>query len=170
MRLGNFFALRGRPNDAEFQYKAALRLDHGFSAAAINLADLYRQTGRSQLEETTIRQAISFAPRDAAVNHAHGLFTVRRGDLRDALSYLQSAAESDRDNGHSVEAIKYAKMLLAAYPSARGKLLESLEGTSKNRPRRLQGPYSSPFFTICLRRRAKHVRRCQDDNRAARSA
>lgn len=115
------------------------------------------------------------------MNHAFGLFTVRRGDLRGALSYLQSAAEVDRDNvqysyvyaialnssgnprgaigvlranqsrhpthvatltalitinrdnGDSGEAVKYAKMLLAAYPSARAisKLLESLEETSK---------------------------------------
>jgi predicted CXXCH cytochrome family protein len=180
--LGNFFALRGRPNDAEIQYKAALRLDHGFSTAAVSLADLYRRTGRSQLEETTLRRAISFAPKDAAVNHALGLFTVRRGDLRGALSYLQSATEADRDNvqysyvyaialnssgdprgaigvlranqsrhpthiatltalitinrdtGDSAEAIKYAKLLFAAYPSAPGisTLLESLEKARKN--------------------------------------
>src|SRR5262249_32097277 len=39
--LGNFYARRGLTDDAEREYKAALRLSPQYGPAAINLADLY---------------------------------------------------------------------------------------------------------------------------------
>ncbi|HEY7297392.1 MAG TPA: multiheme c-type cytochrome, partial [Xanthobacteraceae bacterium] len=41
--LANFYARRGRSQEAENEYKAALRLSPQYTVAAVNLADLYRQ-------------------------------------------------------------------------------------------------------------------------------
>jgi hypothetical protein len=42
--LGNFLACSGLVSEAEVEYKAALRLSPPYAPAAINLADLYRQS------------------------------------------------------------------------------------------------------------------------------
>ena len=56
--LGSFLAKRGRPIEAEAEYKAALRLSRQYSPAAINLADLYRSLGRDSDSESVLRTAI----------------------------------------------------------------------------------------------------------------
>ncbi len=66
--LANFLAQRGQMVEAEIEYKAALRLSPQYVAAAINLADLYRQLGRDSEEgEIILRSALTAAPREAAV-------------------------------------------------------------------------------------------------------
>jgi Flp pilus assembly protein TadD len=47
VNLGLFQVRRGRAAEAEAQYKTALPLDPSFVPAMVNLADLYRATGRS---------------------------------------------------------------------------------------------------------------------------
>ena len=44
--LGRFLLQRGQVTEAETEYKAALRLSPAYAPAAVNLADLYRQSGR----------------------------------------------------------------------------------------------------------------------------
>ena len=62
--LGSFLAKRGRPVEAEAEYKAALRLSPQFTPAAVNLADLYRALGREADGESVLRAALAtFAKR-----------------------------------------------------------------------------------------------------------
>jgi len=93
--LGAFYARRGRNSEAEAEYKAALRLSAQFVGASINLADLYRQTGREGDGERVLRSAIATAPSDGGLHHALGLSLVRLKRLDDALVELGRAAEFD---------------------------------------------------------------------------
>jgi tetratricopeptide (TPR) repeat protein len=68
--LGNFHARRGLLADAEIEYKTALRLSPQYGAAAVNLAELYRQLGRDGEGESVLRTAIAALPRDASLHHA----------------------------------------------------------------------------------------------------
>jgi Flp pilus assembly protein TadD len=131
--LGNFYARRGRRNEAEAEYQEALRLSPQFTGAAINLADLYRQTGREGADESILRTAINVVPGDGGLHHALGLSLVRLKRLDEALVELRSAADLDRANpryayiygvalhsaGRQQEAIAYLKDNLTGHPENR---------------------------------------------------
>jgi tetratricopeptide (TPR) repeat protein len=131
--LGAFYARRGRNSEAEAEYKAALRLSPQFTGASINLADLYRQTGREDDGEKVLREAINVVPGDGGLHHALGLSLVRLKRLDQALVELSRAAELDQHNaryayiygvalhsvGHQQEAIAYLKDSLTAHPDNR---------------------------------------------------
>jgi Flp pilus assembly protein TadD len=93
--LGSFFARRRLFADAELEYKAALRLDPQFVPAAINLADLYRQTGRDGDGIDVLRTAIAASPREAGLHHALGLALVRAKRADEALGELRQSVELD---------------------------------------------------------------------------
>jgi Flp pilus assembly protein TadD len=93
--LGAFFARRRQTAEAEVEYRAAIRLAPNFVQAYVNLADLYRGMGRDEDSETTLRQALSIVPDDAAVSHALGLALVRQRRLSEALPLLAKAAALD---------------------------------------------------------------------------
>ena len=93
--LGSFFAKRGRPADAEAEYKAALRLSPQYAPAAANLADLYRGLGREADGENVLRAALVASPQDAGLHHALGLALVRLKRVDLALAELRRAAELD---------------------------------------------------------------------------
>ena len=63
-----------------------------FTAAYINLADLYRQTGREDDVESLLRSAVETNPADPAGHFALGLSLVRSQRLTDALESLNEAA------------------------------------------------------------------------------
>jgi tetratricopeptide (TPR) repeat protein len=131
--LGAFYARRGRNSDAEAEYKAALHLSPQFTGAAINLADLYRQTGREDAAEKVLRTTIAAVPDDAGLHHALGLSLVRLKRLDEALVELGRAAQLDHRNaryayihgvalhsaGRQQEAIAYLKDSLTGHPEDR---------------------------------------------------
>jgi predicted CXXCH cytochrome family protein len=135
--LGSFLAKRGRPADAEAEYKAALRLSPQFAPAAINLADLYRALGRDVDGESVLRTALVASPQDAGLHYALGLTLVRLKRTNEALTELQKAAELDagqarydyvyavalQSAGRVGEAVAELKENLARHPEDRDTLL-----------------------------------------------
>jgi tetratricopeptide (TPR) repeat protein len=93
--LGNFAARQGNVGEAEAEYRAALRLDPQFAAAAVNLADLYRDRGRDNEGAQVLREAIARSAQNASLHHALGLTLVRLGRSDIALDELRRAAELD---------------------------------------------------------------------------
>ena len=90
--LGNFYVRKGNTTGAEAEYRAAIRLDPTFSAAAVNLSDLYRQLGRDGDGERVLRDALSRSEQNAALHHALGLALVREKKPDAALAELGRAA------------------------------------------------------------------------------
>ena len=91
--LGALHARLGEPEDARRAYERALRLDPGFTPAAVDLADLLRETGSEAEAERVLREALARAPEAAELHYALGLSLVRQGRREDALEELQRAAE-----------------------------------------------------------------------------
>jgi len=63
LTLGSFYARRGNAAKAEAEYKAVLKHAPQFAPAAVNLADLYRQTGRDSEGEAALRAALPLSPK-----------------------------------------------------------------------------------------------------------
>lgn len=84
---------QGRIDDAETEYRAAMRLDPASTAAAINLADLLRRTGREAAAEALLREALRRDPGAAAAQYALGLSLLRQRRAPEALAAFRSAAE-----------------------------------------------------------------------------
>ncbi|RQH10975.1 tetratricopeptide repeat protein [Bradyrhizobium sp. RP6] len=93
--LGNFFLRQANPGAAEAEYRAALRLDPSFAAAAVNLSDLYRQLGLDSDGEKVLREALSASAQDPSLHHALGLTLVRLKRSEEALDELHRAASLD---------------------------------------------------------------------------
>jgi predicted CXXCH cytochrome family protein len=91
--LASFYARRGLTAEAEAEYKAALRLSPQYTPAAINLADLYRVSGREPEGLALLRDTANAAPQDAGLHYALGLALVRQKQSSEALSELRRAAE-----------------------------------------------------------------------------
>ncbi len=91
--LGVLALQRGDLASAESAYLRARELGPWYQPAAINLADLYRATGRDPEGERTLRQALESAPEAADLHHALGLLLVRSGRLSEALASLGEAAD-----------------------------------------------------------------------------
>jgi predicted CXXCH cytochrome family protein len=93
--LGSFFARQANTTAAETEYRAALRLDPSFAAAAINLSDVFRQLGRDIDGERVLRETLAGAAKDASLHHALGLTLVREKRNEAALEELSQAASLD---------------------------------------------------------------------------
>ena len=93
LALGNLDASLGFSILAENAYLRALEIEPGFVPALINLADIYRSTGRDPESRKLLTRALEIAPDSANVNHAYGLYLVRSGRTSEALTYLAAATE-----------------------------------------------------------------------------
>ena len=135
--LGNFYARRRLPADAESEFKAALRLSPQYTPAAINLADLYRQLGRDDDGASVLRTAIASSRPDAGLHHALGLTLTRQKRPDDAIGEFRTATELEpnrsryayvyavalRSSGHNDESMKVLRDNLARHPDDRDTLL-----------------------------------------------
>jgi predicted CXXCH cytochrome family protein len=135
--LGDFDARRRAFAEAEAEYKAALALSPQYAPASINLADLYRQTGRDGDGENVLRAAIAASPRDAGLYHSLGLALTRLKKPDDALTVFARAVELEPDRaryayvyavalasaGRKDEAMTVLKESLAKHPDDRDTLV-----------------------------------------------
>ena len=85
-------------DQADAEYRIALRLDPKFVPAMVNLADLDRMRGMDTQGADLLRQAITLDPADAAAHHALGLLLVRQRNYPAALEELRRASELAADN------------------------------------------------------------------------
>jgi predicted CXXCH cytochrome family protein len=92
LNLGLLYVVQQRPVDAEAALKTALELDPHFAPAAVNLADLYRATGREGDGERVLRGVLAHDARSAAARHALGLLLVRQRRTAEAVAELEAAA------------------------------------------------------------------------------
>jgi len=83
----------GRLNEAEVLFQNAIDRAPSFTAAYINLADLYRLSGDEERAQALLDQAIANNPQDPSAHFALGLSLVRAGAPDDALAELELAAE-----------------------------------------------------------------------------
>ena len=90
LNLGLLQARRGQPDEAEAQYRTALRLEPDFVPALVNLADLDRARGRDQDGVGLLRQALRTEPNNAEAHHALGLLLVRQRKYAEALPELRA--------------------------------------------------------------------------------
>jgi tetratricopeptide (TPR) repeat protein len=98
LSIGAFLAERGKLDQAEAAYQAALRIDPAFAPVMVNLADLYRSTGRESDAEAMLHQAISRQPDYAPAYYSLGLLYARQHKTADALPALQKALILAPDN------------------------------------------------------------------------
>lgn len=80
-------------DDAEREYRTALRLDPACIPASVNLADLRRLQGRDAEGEQILRDALRRSPQSAALRHALGLTLIRLDRRDEALIELERACE-----------------------------------------------------------------------------
>jgi predicted CXXCH cytochrome family protein len=161
VNLGTFYANRGDATQAEAEFRAAIKLDPHFVPAYVNLADLYRATGRDADSERSLREGLTQIPGDANLHHALGLALVRLHRLDEALGELKRATElapgdarfayvyavALHSTGDAEAAIASLETALAAHPDDRD-ILQALvsfhaergdAGEAQNYAARLQG-------------------------------
>ena len=92
-QLGYYYSVQGRFHEAEKAYQQAIKLDRRFSAAYVNLADLYAQKNDEQQALTILKQGLTALPEDPDLHHALGLSLVRARRYEDAIPSLAKAAK-----------------------------------------------------------------------------
>ncbi|MFT5571583.1 MAG: tetratricopeptide (TPR) repeat protein [Cryomorphaceae bacterium] len=88
LRLGNLA-------QAELAYQQALKIEPAYVPALLNLAELYRSSGRIADERPLLLKAVSIAPDSGAAQHSLGLFFVRQQDYASAIKYLKLATKQN---------------------------------------------------------------------------
>ena len=102
LNLGWLAIQQGDLASAEQEYTTALELEPYFVPSFINLADLYRLTGRDVEGEALLRRALEVAPDIGDVHYALGLLLVRLDRLDEAVVQLGRAVELAPEQPHYV--------------------------------------------------------------------
>jgi Tfp pilus assembly protein PilF len=93
VNLGLLYLSRGEIDAARAAYERSTAIEPAFLPAWVNLADLYRMTGREDLADGVLWHALETAPESPDLLHALGLVRVRQKRLAEALEMLRQAAE-----------------------------------------------------------------------------
>ncbi|WP_444894151.1 multiheme c-type cytochrome [Microbulbifer sp. TRSA001] len=96
VNLGNLHFQRGNTQQAEAFYRRAITKASYYTPAYINLADLYRVSGRETDAELLLRGALSKSEDIAVIQHALGLSLVRQNRHQEAMGFLKAAAEHEQ--------------------------------------------------------------------------
>lgn len=130
LNLGVLWAETGDAIQAESALRDALAQDPRFTAARLDLADLYRALGRDGEGAAQLRQAVALAPDDADAHYALGLALVRQGSRDEALAELGRAAGLAPDDAR----IAYAYGLGLRENGDTGRALAVLEDANRRHP------------------------------------
>jgi tetratricopeptide (TPR) repeat protein len=130
LNLGLVKMRRKQLNEAEAEYRTALRLDPKFVPAMANLADLDRERGMDKEGAELLRTAIAIEPNNAAIKHSLGLLLVRQRNYAKSLPLFREAAALAPDNARY--AYVYAVALNSSGSAAEATAL--LERTHKQHP------------------------------------
>lgn len=90
--LGNLYAVLGRLEDAERNYRTSLSVDPLFVQTRVNYALLLSRLGRNAEAETQLREAVKIEPRLPAAHYNLGLLLAETGRLPEAIPHLENAA------------------------------------------------------------------------------
>ena len=88
---------RGALQAAEQDLALALKRNPSWVPALVNLADLYRATGRDVQAGELLQQALTLSPQTSQVRVASALWFVRQGNLAEALTLLTAGHEAHPD-------------------------------------------------------------------------
>ncbi len=102
LNLGWLAMQQGDLASAEREYTTALELEPYFIPSFVNLADLYRLTGRDLEGEALLLRALEVAPDIGDVRYALGLLLVRLDRLDEAVEQLRRATELAPDQPHYI--------------------------------------------------------------------
>ena len=129
--LGNLDARMGQVAAAEAEFARAVRLQPQFVPAYMQLAELYRTSGREASADSVLRLGLERVPGNTDLQYQLGLALIRQGKKADALALLKAAAESGNshyayvygvalfDGGQSALAVTTLRKALAAAPDDR---------------------------------------------------
>jgi tetratricopeptide (TPR) repeat protein len=131
--LAHVALLAGDVQHAEENLREALDIDPTFTAAYVNLADLYRSQERDKEAEAVLREGLKAAADRAAVEFALGLTLVRLERHSEALAHLRRAHEirpevirfgyvyavAQFDQGEKNASLGTLKRMLERYPANR---------------------------------------------------
>jgi predicted CXXCH cytochrome family protein len=131
--LAHVAMLAGDVQHAEGNLREALDVDPTFTAAYVNLADLYRSQQRDEEAEAILREGLGAAADRAAVEFALGLTLIRLGRHSEAMTHLRRAHEirpevirfgyvyavAQFDNGQQNASLKTLERMLQRYPANR---------------------------------------------------
>ena len=126
---------------AEAALKTSLKINPQWVPARVNLADLYRGTGRDTLAGPELAQALEFAPDNPDVLLAYGLWHVRQGQSDDGLPLFAKAWEVSPDNA------RYAYVYVVALNSV-GQSDQALEVADAALARRADRQLLETTFSI----------------------
>ncbi len=124
--LATFFMGRQLYEQAEVELLAGLRLDPKASELSVNLADLYRGTGRDALAVETLQKSLALAPDNAAAHHALGLALVRQKKYTEALDQFSQATKLAPDDARFAYVYGVALKSLKKSEESRKVFLEAL--------------------------------------------
>ncbi len=124
--------LMGDAAAAERELDAALTLQPSWVPALLNLADLYRGTGRDRDAQPLLERALAVAPDAPMTSYTYGLWLVRQGRNDEALGYFSAAAAvagddlrfgytlalALQDAGRAAEAVMQLESLLESWPAS----------------------------------------------------
>jgi Tfp pilus assembly protein PilF len=91
--LGNLYVALNQPQKAIDNYLAAVKIDHLFYPAMVNLAMLYNRMGQNDEAENLLRQVLVRQPELYEVNYSLGLLLAEEKNYVDAEQHLTKAAK-----------------------------------------------------------------------------
>jgi Flp pilus assembly protein TadD len=110
---------------AEREYQAALQLSPRSSDAIAGLANIYLQTKRLDLAESSLRHYLEVDPRNAAAHALLGRVLQARGKRDDAFAELERASQLAPDDPHVARELAFSYAAIGQYDRAQP-LLASL--------------------------------------------